>query len=176
LALTVGYSLLVIASLQAPSSPLAHLMAQWDLRLRPALRPLLDALGAPPCAAASVHAVQLHRAYIQLIVVNLILAAGCFLACSPDWGVWGTRLRNLPRWAQAPPAKTETELEYAEAFTLAGALGALWFLAAAPYPADSCSTLDPWLFLRVPLVIAVAYGLACFAAASGSARGPNVEG
>jgi hypothetical protein len=170
LALTAGYSLLVIASLKAPSSGLAHLMAQWDLRVRPALNPLFDALGAPPCAAPSPRAVQLYQAYIQLIIADLILAAGCFLACSPAWGGWGKTLRSRPRWAQAPPATIENEFEYGEALTLAGALGVLWFLAAAPYPAINCSTLDLWLFLRPPMAISAAYGLGCFAAAFGSAR------
>jgi hypothetical protein len=169
--LSTIYSLSVIASLQAPSSELARLMAPWDQRLHAALRPLFDAFGGAPCPSQSPRALRLYRAYVELIVVNLVIAASCFLATSPFWADWGRRLRNLPRWASTKPEQIESELEIGQATTLTGALGTVWFLVAvAPYPTQSCSALDAWLFMRAPLAITLAYGLACLTAAFGSAR------
>jgi hypothetical protein len=155
-----------------PASGLAQGMAQWDQRLKPVLGPIFEALGRSPCAAQGLRALRLYDAYVEVVVVDLAIAATCYLACAPFWGDWAKRLRHHPRWARAKPEQVENELEIGQGLTLAGAAGAAWVLVDAPYPAAACVTLDPWLFLRAPLIVTVVYGLACFSAAFGSARSP----
>lgn len=118
---------------------------------------------------------RLYDAYIEVVVIDLLIGASCYLVCSPFWKDWAQRPRNHPRWARAKPEQVENELEIGQGLTLAGAAGAAWFLIAAPYPAEACSALDLWLFVRVPLIITVVYGLACFAAAFGFARAKTAE-
>jgi hypothetical protein len=172
-ALTAGYCLLVLVSLHLPASGLAQIMAQWDQRLRPVLGPILEALGKSPCAAHGLSGLRLYDAYVELVIVNLAIAASCYLACAPFWKDWAKRLRRHPRWARASAQQVESELEIGQGLTLAGGAGAAWILVDAPYPARACVALDPWLFLRVPLIVTVVYGLACFCAAFGSARSPT---
>jgi hypothetical protein len=172
--LSVGYALAVIASLLRPSSDLARLVAGWNRLLQPAMRPIFDVIGPPPCHGD----VELYQAYVRLIVVDAVIATGCYLACTPFWGVWAARLRCLPRWAQATPEQRESDLEIGQGLTLAGAIGAAWALVSLDplFVGPNCATVSPWLFLRVPLVITVIYGLACFTVAFGAARAPEDNG
>ena len=172
-ALTAAYAVLTLAWLRAPAGGLARLSRPWREFLDRALGPVVSALGKPPCKSTSASAAILYREYVQLVLIDAGGAAICYLACAPLWGAWARTLRRHPRWASADPARVESELEMGQGVALAGALGATWFLVAAPYPATNCAWPDPWLFLRAPLVITLAYGLACFAIAFGFARGPE---
>jgi hypothetical protein len=136
---------------------------------------MLDELGGPPCRPSNGVAAVLYREYTQLILVDAGLAALCYLACAPLWRAWARALRSHPWWEGAEATRIETQLEIGQGLAVAGLLGAAWFLAAAPYPAANCLGPDPWLFLRPPLVITTAYGLACFATAFGLARSSEPE-
>jgi hypothetical protein len=173
-ALSAGYALPVIVSLLSPSSDLARLVAGWNRLLQPVMRPIFELIGPPPCHGD----LGLYQAYVRLIVVDAVIATVCYLACTPFWGAWATRLRQLPRWAQAPPERREADLEIGQGLTLAGAIGAAWALISLdpPFVGSNCATVDPWQFLRVPLIITVVYGLACFTAAFGAARAPDDHG
>lgn len=172
--LSVSYALSVIVSLLSPSSDLTRLVASWNRLLQPVMQPIFEAIGPPSCRGGA----DLYQAYVRLIVVDTVVATACYLACVPFWGVWAARLRQLPRLAQATPGRREADLEIGQGLTLAGAIGAAWALISLdpPFAGSSCTTVSPWLFLRVPLIITVVYGLACFAAAFGAARAPEDDG
>jgi hypothetical protein len=142
-----------------------------------AVKPELRVEAAPPCGGTKpdLHAMQLHDAYIQLVVVELAIACGCFLACIPFWPNWASRLRGARRWAAARPEQVENELEIGQGLVVLGAFGSAWLLLASDglFSTVGCSQLSPWLFLRAPLLIAIIYGFACFAAAFGTARPPE---
>jgi hypothetical protein len=121
----------------------------------------------------SATALFLYREYVQLIFVDAGIAGICYLACAPFWRDWARALRSHPWWTGADPARRETELEIGQGLALSGFIAASWFLVSGSYPAANCLRPDSWLFLRVPLVIATAYGSACFAVAFGFARRPE---
>jgi hypothetical protein len=168
--LTVGYTALTLEWLRAPEGALARLLRPWRELVARGLGPVLNELGSPPCRSLSAKAEFLYREYVQLILVEAGLAVLCYVACASLWRGWAGALRRYPRWAGADATRIESELEIGQGLALAGLLGAAWFLVGAPYPAANCLRPDPWLFLRPPLVITTAYGLACFATAFGLAR------
>lgn len=172
--LSVGYALSVIVSLLSPSSDLARLVASWNRLSQPAIQPIFEMTGPPPCHGDPGP----YQAYVRVIVVDAVIATVCHLACTPFWGVWAARLRRLQRWAQATPEQREADLEIGQGLTLAGALGAAWALFGLDplFVGANCAAVSPWLFLRVPLIITIIYGLACFTAAFGAARAPTDDG
>jgi hypothetical protein len=177
IALISGYSLLTIASLEAAGREPAKWMATVDRVLHPLVASIFSFVGKPTCRSGNR---PLPLAYVQLLTLDLAVGLACFLACIPFWKDWARRLRAHPAWAGNPPQQVENKLQIGEGLTLVGAVGALWLLLAGdPTTTDAaCSTLSPWPFLRTPLLTTVIYGLSCFAAAFGVARGhdPDTSG
>ena len=168
--LTMGYALLVVLALQAPASPAAEAMSWWGRVCRPVVGWILANIDEQPCARGAPKA--LFTAYVQLITVDALIAAACFLVSIPFWRRWAERIRQHPRWAGATAARLETEFQILQGATLAGALGAAWYLIVGeqPFQGLQCTLPSPWLFLRVPLLLTIAYGCACLSAAFGFAR------
>lgn len=174
--LAAGYALLVVISLQAPESGIAAIMADWDTLIGPAMHPVFEFFGGPACGGAAVgeRARRVHEAYLQLVMVDLVIACGCFLASSPLWKDWARELRRLPRWVRADREQIERELEIGQGLAVLGAAAGGWFLFVGDefFASAGCSSYSPWPFLHAPLLTAVIYGLSCFAAASNAARAP----
>jgi hypothetical protein len=177
IALISSYSLLAIASLEAPLRDPAGLMATIDRVLHPLVVSVFNLVQEPACGGRK-HPLPL--AYVQLVTLDLAVGLACFLACIPFWKGWARRLRAHRAWAGDPPQQLESKLQIGEGLTLLGAVGALWLLLVGdPTGTDAaCSTISPWPFLRTPLLTTVVYGLSCFAAAFGVARGrdPGASG
>jgi hypothetical protein len=175
--MTAGYCLLVIISLQHPTSAPARVAAALDAWLKPVMTPIFDAIGWPACGARKAAVQRIYGAYVQLVVVDLVIATAWFLACIPFWPAWAKRLRERPRWVGAAPAKLESDFELGQGLALVGAFGAACFLVVGyqPTSAGTCAVLNPWSFLRVPLIVTVIYGFSCFSAAFALARPPEGE-
>jgi hypothetical protein len=165
--LTMGDALLVVLALLAPASPAAQAMLWWGRVCHPVLGWILANIGEQRCARGA-----LFEAYVQLIAGGGFIAIASLLVSVPFWQRWAERIRQHPRWAGATLARLETELQIVQGATLAGALGAAWYLFAGeqPFEGSQCVLSSPWLFLRVPFLLTIAYGCACLSAAFGSAR------
>ena len=130
-----------------------------------------------PCEddEAACRNLHIHR---HLVLACLLVAAASFLKSRPLWSVWAVAIRRAlgsgdEELESPPPAR------FGYRQMLAGIAALVFFLLWDDYRFGSSGSLlysERWTFLRVPVLAAVAYSFACYAAAFRRSLGMDESG
>jgi hypothetical protein len=171
------YSGTVIYALANPVGLLGIAVRKWVETGRSLFSPAYFLAGNADCGGARVSSF-VGRAWafdVHLIVINLIVAAVLIAASRRYWVNWSRQLYDALGRLGLRAEAVHLGADAGYAMVLCGAIAALWWLLLQNDLFDSaahCAALQPWHLLRVPLLVAIAHGFACVAAAFWIARDP----
>jgi hypothetical protein len=138
----------------------------------------VGAAGHVDCGGGAVSAF-VARAWefdVHLVTINLIVAAGLFAASRRYWPAWSQQALNQPTWRDMSEGARQQETDVGFGTVLWGAIAAVWWLILGNELFDSaahCSSVQPWMLWRAPLLATSAQGLATLAAALWAGRIPD---
>jgi hypothetical protein len=182
--LNIGYTAVVVWALAKPESLVGSGVDAWFRFGHTLLSRAYVLAERPSCGGArtSDEVARAWEAYLNLLLVNLAIASALFAISCRLAGRWAQRLRAETQWRDLAPDLVWSRADVGYGTLIWGAIAVLWWLIFRNDLFDAarhCSTIQTWLFLRVPLLTTTAHGFATMAAVFWAMRrggqGPGCE-